>query len=137
MGPINISIGHDDDLAVTQFADIEVVGADPAVQSLDDGSDLFEAENLVEAGTRNIEDLALEREDGLSAVITTALGGTTGRITLDQINLGFIDVLGGAVVELARQATCVERTLAAGEFTSFSGCLAGRLPPNNCGTYAL
>ena len=111
---VHVRVGHDDDLAVAQLAQVKVVLADAAVQRLNDRADLFEAQDLVEASFFDVEDFTLERQDGLGLVVAPALGAATGRVAFDQVDLGFFDVFAGAVVELAGQAAAVERAFAAG-----------------------
>ena len=52
------------------------------------------------------------------------LGGSTGRVTLDQEKLASLRVPFLAIGELARESSGIERSLAAGEFPSFAGGFA-------------
>ena len=54
---VHVGVGHDDDLAVPQLAEVEVVLTDAAVEGLDDRADFFEAQNLVEPGFFDVENL--------------------------------------------------------------------------------
>ena len=59
MGPIDISIGHDDDLAVTDFTEIEFI-ANPAAKGRDHGADFIVVQHLVQAGLLHVEDFAAQ-----------------------------------------------------------------------------
>ena len=64
VGPIDISIGHDDDLAVTDFTEIEFI-ANPAAKGRDHGADFIVVQHLVQAGLLHVEDFAAQGQDGL------------------------------------------------------------------------
>jgi hypothetical protein len=89
---IHIGIGHDDDPAVSQFADVEIF-ADPALQGLDEGSDFLEAEDLVEPCLLDVEEFATEREDCLIDVIPASLGASTRGVTFDEEDFGLVDLV--------------------------------------------
>ena len=111
MRTIDVGVGHDDDFAVTQFADVEVF-TNAGLQSLDQRSDFFEAQHLVEAGLFDIQNLATQRQNGLGGVVPTALGGTTGRITFDQEQFAVLNIVGSAVSKLLRHPAGLERAFA-------------------------
>ena len=56
---------HDDDLAVAQLLDVEVVRADAGAERGDDRLDLLVVEHLVEARLLDVQDLAAQRQDRL------------------------------------------------------------------------
>ena len=122
---VDVGVGHQDDLAVAELGEVEVVFADAAAERRDHGADFFVAEHLVVAGFFDVEDLALERQDGLEAAIAALLGGAAGGLALDQVELAAVGVALGAVGELAGQAAAVERALAAGEVAGLAGGFAG------------
>jgi hypothetical protein len=83
------------------------------------------AEHLVVAGLFDVEDFALEGQDGLEAAIAALLGGAAGAFALDQVELAAVGVALGAVGQLAGQAAAVERALAAGEVAGLARGFAG------------
>ncbi len=124
MAAVDIGVGHDDDLAVPELGDVEVL-ADAAAEGGDECADLLEAEHLVDAGLLDIEDLALEGEDGLGLDIASLGGAAAGGVTLDQVELGALEVLGLAVPELVWHGAGFEGGLAACELAGLAGGLAG------------
>ncbi len=121
---VDVGIGHQDELAVAQLGDVEVVLADAAAERGDHGADFFVAQHLVVAGFLDVEDLALERKDGLELAVAALLGGAAGGLTLDEVELAELGLALGAVGELAGQAAAIERSLAAGEVAGLARGLA-------------
>ena len=82
-------------------------------------------EHLVEARLLDVQNLALERQDGLEAAIASLLGRSAGRIAFDDVELaeGWIALL--AVGQLAGQRAAVERALAADQIAGLAGGVAG------------
>ena len=121
---VHVGVGHEDDLAVAQLDGIEVVLADARAQRGDHGADFFVAEHLVVARLFHVEDLALQRQDGLEPPVASLLGGAAGALALHQEQLAAFGLALGAVGQLARQAAAIERALAAGEIARLAGRLA-------------
>src|SRR5690242_16796168 len=88
MAPVHVRVRHDDDAVVAKLRDVEIVLSYPATQSGDERAHLRRGEHLVEARLLDVEDLALERQDGLSAPVAALFGRATGGITLDNEDLG-------------------------------------------------
>ena len=103
---------------------VEVVLADAAAERGDHGADFFVAQHLVVAGLLDVEDLALERQNGLEAPIAALLGGAACAFTLDEVEFAAIGVALGAVGQLAGQAAAVERALAARKVAGLAGSFA-------------
>ena len=122
---VDVGVGHEDDLAVADLGGIEVVFADAAAERGDHGADFFVAQHLVVAGLFDVEDLALERQDGLEAAIAALLGGAACAFTLDEVEFAAVGIALGAVGQLAGQAAAVEGTLAPGEVAGLARGLAG------------
>ena len=122
---VHVGVGHENDFAVADLGGVEVVLADAAAERRDHGADFLVAQHLVVAGLLDVEDLALERQDGLEAAIAALLGGAAGALTLDQIQFAAVGVALGAVGQLAGQAAAVQGALAAGQVASLAGGLAG------------
>ncbi len=58
MRAVHIRIGHDDDLVVAQFLDVELVASDAGAECGDERADLFGRQHLVETHALDVEDLA-------------------------------------------------------------------------------
>ena len=82
------------------------------------------AQHLVVARLLYIQDLALERQDGLETAVTALLGGAAGRLALHQEQLATLGILLLAVGQLAGQSTGIERTFAPGQVARLAGRLA-------------
>ena len=101
---VDVGVGHENDLAVAQLRKIEFLGADAGAEGLDDLEDFLVAEDLVQAGLLDVEDLAADGQDGLGARVAVALGRASSRIPFDNKEFGFLDLAAGAIDELARKA---------------------------------
>ena len=122
---VDVGVGHEDDFAVADLGGVEVVFADAAAERGDHGADFLVAEHLVVAGFFDVEDFALEGQDGLEAAIAALLGGAAGAFALDQVEFAAVGIALRAVGELAGQAAAIESALAAGEVARLAGGLAG------------
>ena len=112
---VHVGVGHQDDLAVAQLRDVEIVFADAGAERRDHGADFFVAQHLVVAGLLHVEDLSLQRQDGLEAAVASLLGRAACALTLDQVHFAAFGMALGAVGQLARQSAAIERALAARE----------------------
>ena len=121
---VHVGVGHQDDLAVAQLGGIEIVLADAGAQRRDHGANFFVAEHLVVARLLHVQDLALERQDGLEAPVAALLGGAAGAFALDQVHLAAVRLALLAVGQLARQSTAIERAFAAREVAGLARRLA-------------
>src|ERR1700760_2491267 len=102
MGPVDVSVGHQDDLAVAQLCRIEVVLADASAEGRDHGADFFMAQHLVVASLLHVKNLSLERQNRLEAAITALLRGSTCRFTLNEIQFATLRLALAAVGQFAR-----------------------------------
>ncbi len=121
---VDVGIGHEDDLAVANLGRVEVVFADAAAERGDHGADFFVAQHLVVAGLLDVEDLALEGQDGLEAAVAALLGGAAGAFALDQVEFAAVGVAFAAVSQLAGQTAAIERALAARQVAGLAGGFA-------------
>ena len=121
--PIDIRIGHDDDLAVAELGDIEVA-TDAATEGADECADFFEAQDLVDACAFDIENLTFERQDGLCFNISALRGRATRRVAFDNKEFSTIKVFGFAIPELVRHRATIKGSLAPGELASFASRFA-------------
>ena len=85
MCSVHIGIGHDHNLIVTEFGNIEIVSISfgkAASKSVDHGLDLRIGQYLVDGGLLYIEDLTADRQDSLIVTVSGSLGRTAGGISL-------------------------------------------------------
>ena len=122
---VDVRVGHQDDAVVAQLVDVEFFAADAAAERGDQRADFGGRQHLVEAGPFDVQDLALQRQDGLGAAVTTLLGRAAGRITLDDEQFGERGIFLLAVGQLAGQAGDIQRALAAGHLAGLAGGFAG------------
>src|SRR5690606_12417617 len=99
---IDIGVGHDDDAVVAELLEVLF---DPyaAAQCRDECGDLLGLKHLVEAGALDVQDLSAKGKDRLELALPALLGGTTGGLALDDVDLAELGVLFLAVAELARK----------------------------------
>jgi len=93
VGAVHVGVRHDDDLVIARLRGVEaadglVALADTGAARGDEGADFLVAEDLVEAGLLRVDQLAAEREDGLETAVAALLGGATGGVALDDVELG-------------------------------------------------
>ncbi len=103
MGAVDIGVGHDDDLVVPQIVNVEP-RAHRHAQSLADIPYFRIVAQLVRCGPQNVQDLALQGQQGLGLAAARPLGAAPGAVTLDDEQFRPLAVLGRAVGQLARQA---------------------------------
>ena len=116
---IHVGVGHEDDLAVAELGDIEVVLADAGADGGNHVANLFVAQHLVVTGLFHIQNLPLERQNRLIAPVAALLGGAAGRLSLHQEQLTAGRVLLLTIGQLAGQGAGVERALAARQLPRF------------------
>src|SRR5688572_801532 len=121
---VHVGVGHDDDAVVAQARDVEVLDADAAAERGDHRLDLVAAEHLVEAGLLDVQNLALDGQDGLETAIAALLGGAAGRLALDDVDLALRRVALLAIRKLSRKTAAVERALAAHQVARLAGRFA-------------
>ena len=100
---VDIGVGHDDDLVVPQFADIELFAPDAGPQRGDQRADLGRAQHLVEARPLDVQDLASERQNRLEPPVAPLFGGAAGGIALDDEKLRQSRIAFLAIGQLAGQ----------------------------------
>ena len=87
MRTVDVGVGHDDDAVITQLVDVVFVLAEARPQRGDQGDDLLRADQLLESGALDVEDLAAQREDRLELSVAPLLGRSARGIALDQVDL--------------------------------------------------
>src|SRR5215203_2233724 len=111
VAPINVSVGHDDDLVVARLPDVEGLPHSGAY-SADHGLYLDVGEDLVDIRLLDVEDLAPQGQYRLEVPFPALLRATTGRVALDYVQLAPRRVLGRAIRQLARQRRALQIPLA-------------------------
>ena len=119
-------------LVVADLGDVELVVAEAAADGGDEGVDLLVGEDAVDAGLLDVEDLAAEWEDGLGAGVAALHRGAAGGVALDEEELAFVAVAGGAVLELAEELAEL-LVVVAGHLAGLAGGEAGALGADGLG----
>ena len=105
---VHIGVGHDDDAAVAETGEVErallVAGSNASADGSDERLDFGVLKHLVEAGFFDIDDFTFDRKDRLVAAVAALFGRTTGRVALDDIELGERWIALGAVGQLAGES---------------------------------
>ena len=107
MGAVHVGIGHDDDLVVSEFADIKVV-MDAGPECGDHGLDLGVSVYFIKSCLLYIKDLSPQRQDGLRCTVSGRLRGSAGGISLYDVDLAVFRVLVRAVGKFSRKGCGVK-----------------------------
>src|SRR4029077_2245506 len=81
---VDVSISHNYDAVIAQLVDVEVVASDAAAQRSNERPDFRGRQHFIEARLLDIQDLALERQDGLRAPIAALLRRAAGGVAFHQ-----------------------------------------------------
>ena len=122
---VDVGVGHENDFVVAELAGVEIVFADAGAERGDDGANFFVAEHFVVARLFDVEDFALERQDGLIFAVAAHFGGAAGGFSLDDEEFAARRIAFLAIGELAGQAAGIHGGFAAGELARFAGGFAG------------
>ena len=118
---VDVGVGHQDDLAVADFARIEVVFRNAGAQRRDHATNFFVGQHLVVAGFFHVENFTFERQNGLEAAVAPLLGGATCGFSLDQIKLATFRITLGTIRQLAGKASAIQHAFAASQIASLAG----------------
>ena len=124
VGAVHVGVGHQDDLVVAQLRKVEVF-RDASAEGRDHGADLLVRQHLVVARLLDVQDLALQGQDGLVAAVAALLGGAARRLALDDEQLGTLRVALLAVGQLAGKPRRIERSLAPRQVARLARRVAG------------
>src|SRR3954465_16042256 len=108
MVALRVGVGKDDDLAVPEARQLEVL-AEAAAERGDEIGELLVLEHLRERRAFRVEHLAAEREDGLPRAIAALLRRPAGRIALDDEDLAAFARGVRAVAQFSRQVQARRR----------------------------
>src|SRR6185503_16522397 len=95
--------------------------------------DLVAPQHLVEAGLLDVQNLALDRKNGLEPPVTSLLGRTAGRFAFDDVDFTQRRIAFLAVRQFAGQRAVVEGALAPDQITSLPRGLARTRGVNRLG----
>ena len=84
MRAVDVGVGHDHDLVIAQFLEVEFLAPDRGAERLDHGADFLRPQHPVEARALDVEDLALQGQDRLDVAVAALLGRAAGAVALDQ-----------------------------------------------------
>ena len=117
---VDVRVGHDDDLVIAQLCHVEVILTNAGAQRGDHRGNFRVREHLVVARFLDVENLSLDRQNGLRSTIPSLFCGTTCGIAFHDKNLGILRRALLAIRQFSRQRHAVERALTAHEFTCAS-----------------
>ena len=92
MGTVHVRISHDDDLIITQFADVKVISVSfgkSTAKCIDHCLDLCVCQYFIDTCFFHIQDLTTDWQDCLEHTVSGRLCRTSGRIPLHNENLTF------------------------------------------------
>ena len=104
MGAVHVRVGHDHDLVVAQFGDVEVISVSlgkSAAEGIDHGFDLRVGQHFVYRGFLHVEDLSPDGKDRLVIPVSGGLCGTARGISLYDEDLALRGIFFLAVGKLA------------------------------------
>ncbi len=129
MRSVDVGIGHDDDLVVGEFGEVDCLGvflcAYADAQRAEHGLYLLVVEHAVLHGFLHVENLASQRKYGLELAVASLLGGAACGVALDEEYLAVLGCARGAVGEFAGESAAHERGLAEYFVACVVGCLSG------------
>ena len=99
------------DASIAQTFEVEIV-ADARAKCGDQRLDFIVAQDLIEAGSLRIQDLAAQRQDRLEVPVASLLGRAACRVTFHDVELRLGRVALGAVGQLTGQGQQLKRRLA-------------------------
>ena len=125
VGTIDVGIGHDDNLVVTQlvcvgFLAVLTIYTEANSDTLDDVHNRLCFEDFMPLNLLYVQNLTTQWEDSLAETVAALLGRTTSGITLDEENLAFLRILHRAIGKLTRKTATSHEVLALYAFA----CLA-------------
>ena len=110
--PVDVGVGHQDDLVVAKLLDVEAPLTDATSECGDERADFRAGEHLVETGPLDVQDLPAQRQDRLKPTVAALLGRPSCAVSLDDVELSLARISRLAVGELARQCRVVQLSLA-------------------------
>ena len=103
MRAVHIGIGHDDDLVVADFVQVEILAVTAADRG-DQRFDGFRLHHAVKACTLSVEDFASQRQDGLRDRVASLNCGAACGVTLHDEQFAFFRIVGLAILQFVWHA---------------------------------
>ena len=102
MRAVHVCVGHDDDLVIAQLINVEsplilaialililaIARANAGANGSDHRTDFAVLEHLVQSRLLHVDELAADRQDRLKFPVAPLLGRSTGRVALNDVQLG-------------------------------------------------
>ena len=130
MASVDVGIGHDDDLVVAEFLQVErlavLLGADRHAQRREHVLDLLVLPHAVLLRLLDVQDLTAQRHDGLEIAVAARFGRAACRVTLDEEDFGDRTVAARTVGQLAGESRPRKHGLALHHFAGVACRVARR-----------
>ena len=123
MCSVNIGIGHDDDLVISEFCDVKII-MDPGSEGCDHGLDLCVGIDLVQTCLLHIEDLSSQRKDSLGRTVPCRLCGTAGGISLNDVDLAVCRIFVRTVGKFSGKGHSFQSGFSSCQIPRLSRCLS-------------
>ena len=120
MRTVDVGIGHDDDLVISQLALIEFF-TDSCAERHNDRLELLIGIHLIDTGLLDVEHLTPERQDGLILTLSSLLCRSACGVSLYDEDLTELSLIGLAVCKIARKRVVLEYSLPSGELSGSLG----------------
>ena len=125
MRAVDIGVGHDNDLVITQLFNVEIITANARAHCLNERANLLGRQHLVKARALHIQDLTLQGQDRLILAVAALFGRATSGIPFDQEEFGLCRITFLAIGQLAGQGGNVHHALSPGQFARPLGRFTG------------
>src|SRR5207245_549008 len=122
--PIDVRIGHRDDLVVSHLLGIELLANPPADRG-DERADLLVLQHLIESGLLDVQDFPAKRKDRLELAPTALLRGPASGRTFHDENFRLRRIALLAICELSRLVEAFSEALLPCELAALSCSLPG------------
>ena len=120
VGAVNVGIGHDNDLMITEFFHIKIF-RNACTKGCDHISDFFGIQDSVQSCLFNVQDLTAQRQDRLCFRVSCLDGRTARGITFDNVDFAKFWVFFGAISKFTWKS-CAFKCTFSSSHTSCSLC---------------
>ena len=126
---VDIGIGHNDNLVISQFIDIGfsvifALNTKADTDALNDIHDRLGFENTMPLHLFYVQNLTSKRQNCLCITVATLLGRASRRVSLDEEYLAFFRVFIRAIGQFPRQTATCHHALSLYTFTCLASCNA-------------
>ena len=127
MCTVYIGIGHDNDLVIPQFADIEII-MDSGSECGDHRFDLCIGVDSIQSRLLHIQNLSTKRKNGLCCTVTGCLCRSSRRVSLYDVDLAVCRIFIGTVCQFSRKRHGLQGGFSSGQIS----CLSCSFPCTLC-----